>query len=55
MLWNPENPGVHQYATDIGWAVKQAVNIEKIFNEFPEAVLSYDIPVYQGETAASIE
>ena len=29
MLWNPENPGTHQYATDIGWAVKQAVSIEK--------------------------
>lgn len=55
MLWNPETPGVHQYATDIGWAVKQAINIEKIFAEFPEAVLSYDIPVYQGQTAIVIE
>ena len=34
MLWNPENPGTHQYATDIGWAVKQAVSIEKIFSSF---------------------
>ena len=55
MLWNPETPGQHQYATDISWAVKQAINIEKIFAVFPEAVLSYDIPVYQGETAITIE
>ena len=55
MLWNPETPGQHQYATDIGWAIKQAINIEKIFASFPEAVLSYDIPVYQGETAITIE
>lgn len=54
MLWNPETPGQHQYATDISWAVKQAINIEKIFASFPEAVLSYDIPVYQGEAAITI-
>lgn len=55
MLWNPESPGEHQYATDIGWAVKQAVSIEQIFAYFPEAALSYDIPVYQGQTAITIQ
>lgn len=55
MLFNPETPGVHQYATDISWAVKQAASIEAIFAQFPEAVLSYDIPVYLGETAIVIE
>lgn len=55
MLWNPEKPGEHQYATDIGWAVKQAVNIEKIFASFPNAVLSYDIPVFEGQTAITLE
>lgn len=48
MLWNPENPATHQYATDISWAVKQAASIEKIFDDFPDAVLSYDVPVYSG-------
>ena len=48
MLWNPENPGQHQYATDIEWATQQAINIEKIFRMFPEAVKVYDIPVYEG-------
>lgn len=55
MLWNPENPGQHQYATDISWAVKQAVSIEQIFESFPNASLSYDIPVYQGQTAITLE
>ncbi|MCC8169220.1 MAG: Ig-like domain-containing protein [Oscillospiraceae bacterium] len=55
MLWNPENPGTHQYATDISWAVKQAANIEKIFDDFPEAVLSYDVPVYSGMVPPVLE
>lgn len=55
MLWNPENPGVHQYATDIGWAVKQAVSIEKIFVSFDGAALSFDVPVYSGQIPPSIE
>lgn len=48
MLWNPERPGYHQYATDIGWAVKQAVSMNSIFEYMPEAVFSYDVPVYNG-------
>ena len=48
MLWNPETPGEHEYATDIGWAIKQAVNMEKIFQYLPDATFSYDIPVYSG-------
>lgn len=55
MLWNPETPGEHQYATDIGWAIKQAVSIEKIFASFPNAVLTFDIPVYQGQAAITLE
>ena len=54
MLWNPDDPGVHQYATDVGWAVKQAQSIAGIFTSFPEAVLSFDVPVYIGQTAPVI-
>lgn len=54
MLWNPEAPGQHQYATDIGWAVKQAVSIEKIFSKFPGASISFDIPVYSGMIPPSL-
>ncbi len=49
MRWNPENPGEHQYASDVSWAVKQAVSIEKIFSSFTDATLSFDIPVYSGQ------
>src|SRR5699024_10470948 len=28
MRWNPANPGYPQYATDIGWAVKQVAQIQ---------------------------
>ena len=54
MLWNPENPGTHQYATDIGWAVKQAVSIEKIFSSFTDAILSFDVPVYSGQIPPTV-
>ncbi|MCH5209348.1 MAG: Ig-like domain-containing protein [Oscillospiraceae bacterium] len=54
MLWNPEHPGEHQYATDIGWAVKQAISIERIFSSFGDAVLSFDVPVYSGQIPPTI-
>ena len=55
MLWNPENPGQHQYATDIEWATHQAINIEKIFRMFPQAVKAYDVPVYSGLIPPAID
>ena len=55
MLWNPGNPGQHQYATDIGWATHQGVNIEKIFRMFPEAVKAYDVPVYTDTVPPQIQ
>lgn len=54
MRWNPDNPGEHMYATDIGWAVKQAIIIERMVELFPEASISYEIPVYSGSNAAVI-
>ena len=55
MLWNPDNPTEHHYATDISWAVKQAANIERIFDKFPNISLSYEIPVYSGMIAPALE
>lgn len=46
MRWNPDSPGEHQYATDIGWAVKQTSTIKKMYDSFPNASLKFDIPVY---------
>lgn len=54
MRWNPETPGEHQYATDISWAVQQAVSIERIFSSFVGADLSFDVPVYSGQIPPTI-
>ena len=52
MRWNPEwaatnlNP-THQYATDIGWASKQAGIMEGIYNRLSTYSVEFDIPKYQ--------
>jgi beta-N-acetylglucosaminidase/murein DD-endopeptidase MepM/ murein hydrolase activator NlpD len=47
MRWNPEYPdSTHQYATDIGWAVKQAPIIKQFYDMFPDVPRVYDIPRY---------
>ncbi|MCL6615621.1 MAG: glucosaminidase domain-containing protein, partial [Anoxybacillus ayderensis] len=46
MRWNPDNPGTHQYATDIGWAVKQVTNIKRLYDLLDRYTLIFDIPVY---------
>lgn len=47
MRWNPANPGDHQYATDIAWAINQAAWIEKIYSTFESATVTFDIPIYR--------
>lgn len=47
MRWDPANPGVHQYATDICWANSQTYYIKKIMDQYPNAKLVFDIPVYK--------
>lgn len=48
MRWNPVNPTRHQYATDIGWAVKQTHTLDFLldFSLRNNLVLKFDIPVY---------
>lgn len=55
MRWNPDNPGVHLYAGDIAWATTQATILERLFAQFPDASIAYDIPVYSGSNAAVID
>ncbi|MFD1708207.1 SH3 domain-containing protein, partial [Siminovitchia sediminis] len=52
MRWNPEaavanNRATHQYATDIGWAVKQISQIHNLYMLVNSYTLQYDIPVYK--------
>lgn len=50
ILWNPENPGTHQYATACDWATTQALNLDKLFKLFPGSIKTYDIPVFKGQS-----
>ena len=45
MRWNPASPGRHQYATDIAWAAKQAIRMEKIYECFTNPAITFDIPI----------
>lgn len=49
MRWNPSTPGVHQYATDIGWASKQTRSLEYIveLSQKYNFVLRFDIPKFK--------
>ncbi len=55
MRWNPDRPGVHQYATDVEWASKQAKTLYNMFNAFPSAKLSFDFPLYEGQPEPKID
>lgn len=48
ILWNPQNPGTHQYATACDWATSQALNLDKLFRLFPDCVRTYDVPIFAG-------
>lgn len=47
MRWNPAKPGTHQYATDVGWAVKQVTRIHQMYQLLDSYTLYYDVPVYK--------
>ncbi|HLR69334.1 MAG TPA: peptidoglycan-binding protein, partial [Virgibacillus sp.] len=46
MRWNPANPGYPQYATDIGWAVKQVTQIKNMYNKLDNPLLKFNIVRY---------
>lgn len=47
MRWNPDRPGQHQYATDIGWAAKQVSGIKKLYDLMTSYVLHFEIPRFK--------
>ena len=47
MRWNPKNPGVHQYATDIGWASKQVNKISSLYEMLSSYRMDLEIPKYK--------
>ncbi|EDQ0262553.1 TPA: hypothetical protein JC420_004216, partial [Salmonella enterica subsp. arizonae] len=46
MRWNPQSPGVHQYATAINWAETQASIIYKMAVKSPDNTIYFDYPIY---------
>ncbi|OJF91859.1 SH3 domain-containing protein [Alkalibacterium sp. 20] len=49
MRWNPGSPGNHQYATDIGWAIKQTSSLNSVveLSQKYNIPLHFDIAVYR--------
>ncbi|WP_303984862.1 PA14 domain-containing protein [Niallia circulans] len=47
MRWNPSKPGVHQYATDIGWASKQVSSMYNLYNMLTSYRMDLEIPKYK--------
>lgn len=46
MRWSPMRPGSHQYATDMGWAVKQTSRIYSLYQQMDSYTAVFDIPVF---------
>lgn len=55
MRWNPDRPAQHLYAGDVSWAVSQALIMENLFKEFRDASIRYEVPVYAGAVAPTID
>ncbi|WP_437183586.1 SH3 domain-containing protein, partial [Shouchella xiaoxiensis] len=49
MRWNPANPATYQYATDIGWAVKQTHHMSNLYSLVDDYHLKFDVPVYRNQ------
>ncbi|MCL1632306.1 SH3 domain-containing protein, partial [Sporolactobacillus sp. CPB3-1] len=52
MRWNPEalveGNAAHQYATDVGWAVKQTPMIDRLYGMITQYTLTFDVPEYKN-------
>ncbi|MEK5390025.1 N-acetylglucosaminidase [Margalitia sp. FSL K6-0131] len=51
MRWNPAGMVLkgyanHQYATDVGWAVKQTTTLANLYNQLTIYTLLFEVPVY---------
>lgn len=55
MRWDPDNPGAHQYATDVGWAVKQTDDIKRVYDLLQDvdgAVMTFEVPEFNNQPEA---
>ncbi|WDF04465.1 SH3 domain-containing protein [Shouchella hunanensis] len=49
MRWNPASPGTYQYATDVGWAVKQTHQMANLYGLVDNYNLQFSVPVYNNQ------
>ncbi|AVQ32685.1 autolysin [Staphylococcus muscae] len=47
MRWNPHNPAVHQYATDITWASHNANRMKNFYDQIGESGKYFDVDKYK--------
>lgn len=58
MRWDPENLGEHQYATDVGWAVKQTEDIERVYDMLEDVdgvVMTFEVPEFDNQPESADE
>ncbi|MDG0843299.1 GW dipeptide domain-containing protein, partial [Staphylococcus equorum] len=48
MRWNPENPGEHQYATDVRWAEHNATRIKGFYDSMDKLGKYFDVNTYKA-------
>ena len=47
MRWNPNNPGTHQYATDISWAHHNATRMKQFYDQIGAVGKFFDVDHYK--------
>ncbi|GGI30371.1 SH3-like domain-containing protein [Staphylococcus chromogenes] len=47
MRWNPNNPGTHQYATDINWAHHNAARMKQFYDQIAAVGKFFDVDHYK--------
>jgi len=53
MRWNPDNPGVHQYATHVAWATAQTSRIYELYQMIDNYILIYEVPKFVNQPKAT--
>ena len=46
MRWNLDQPGTHQYATDINWANLNAKSLKYLYDQINSVGKYFEIPVF---------
>lgn len=55
MKWNPEKPGVHQYATHVAWATAMTKYMHDMYELLGTYNLTFEVPSFQNQPASSPE